>query len=168
MAIIQIVDYDPQWPAQFAALAEGVHAAFADGPPIAVEHVGSTSIPGLLAKPIIDLDVIIPSRADLPEAIRRLAVLGYIHEGELGIPSREAFRWPPDTFRHNLYVCAEDSAELRRHLLFRDYLRAHPEAARRYGQLKRDLAARYVTDIDAYCKDKTEFVQGILTMAQKA
>ena len=165
MGEIAIVDYDLTWPAQFEEIAGRVRAVFDD---VAIEHVGSTAVVGLAAKPIIDIDVIVPSVADVPDAIVRLATLGYTHQGDLGIPGREAFGWPPNTFRHNLYVCAEDSAELRRHLLFRDYLRAHPEAARRYGLLKRDLAARHVTDIDAYCEDKTEFVQWILTMAQKA
>ena len=147
---IEVADYDPAWPLRFADIAERIQAAFQDGPLVRVEHVGSTSVPGLAAKPIIDIDVVIPSRADLPEAIRRLATLGYEHQGDGGISSREAFQPPADTLYHHLYVCAEDSPELGRQLAFRDYLRAHQDAARQYGELKRDLAARHVTDIDAY------------------
>jgi GrpB-like predicted nucleotidyltransferase (UPF0157 family) len=160
-----VADYDPAWPLLFAGIAERVRAAFANGPPTRIEHVGSTSVPGLPAKPIIDIDVVIPSRADLPEAVARLAALGYEYQGDGGITSRESFRSPPDPPRHNLYVCAEDSPELRRHLAFRDYLRAHPDEARRCGDLKRELAARHVTDIDAYVNGKAEFVHGILRRA---
>ena len=159
---IKVVDYDPHWPMLFEDIAAPLRAAFADGLLTCIEHVGSTAVPGLPAKPIIDIDVVIPSRADLPDAIARLATLGYVHQGDLGITSRESFRRPPDSPPQNLYVCAEDSSELRRHLAFRDYLRAYPEEARRYGDLKRELAARHITDIDAYVDGKAEFVQDIL------
>ena len=156
-----VVDYDPAWPQLFEQLRDRVVAALGDLV-VAVEHVGSTAVPGLPAKPIIDLDVVIPAIADLPAAIERLATLGYVHRGDLGIPGREAFSRPPDTPPHHLYVCARDSAELRRHLLFRDYLRAHPEDARAYGALKRQLAARFRDDREAYTEAKTAFVADIL------
>lgn len=163
--LIEVVDYDPAWPVLFADITAPIRAAFAGGPPARVEHVGSTSIPGLPAKPVIDIDVVIPSRADLPDAIGRLAALGYEHQGDLGITSRDSFKSPAGTPCHNLYVCAEDSPELRRHLAFRDYLRAHPEDAQRYAELKRELAARHVTDINAYVDGKAEFVHSILQKA---
>ena len=156
-----VVDYDPAWPQLFEQLRDRVVAALGDLV-VAVEHVGSTAVPGLPAKPIIDLDVVIPAIADLPAAIERLATLGYVHRGDLGITGREAFSRPPDTPPHHLYVCARDSAELRRHLLFRDYLRAHPEDARAYGALKRQLAARFRDDREAYTEAKTAFVADIL------
>lgn len=159
---IEVVDYDLHWPALFADIAERVQAAFANSPLTGVEHVGSTAVPSLPAKPVIDIDVVIPSRAELPDAIARLAAIGYTHQGDLGITSRESFRQPDGTPRHNLYVCAEDSPELRRHLAFRDYLRTHPDDARRYAELKRELAARHVADIDAYVDGKAEFVHSIL------
>jgi GrpB-like predicted nucleotidyltransferase (UPF0157 family) len=162
---IEVMDYDPNWPVVFAEIAAHVRAAFADGPLVEIEHVGSTSILGLPAKPIIDIDVIVPGRADLPDAITRLATLGYVHQGDGGIPGREAFRSPPESPCHYLYVCAQDSAELRRHLTFRDYLRAHPLDAKRYGELKHDLAACHVTDIDAYVEGKTAFVEAVLAKA---
>ena len=162
---IEVVDYDPSWPALFAEIAARVDSAFSGGSLTRIEHVGSTAVPGLPAKPIIDLDVVIPSRTALPDAIVRLATLGYTHQGDLGIPSREAFRSPADPPPHNLYVCAEDSPELHRHLAFRDYLRAHPIGAKCYGELKRDLAARLASDIDGYVNDKAEFVQGVLIKA---
>ena len=163
--LIEVVDYDPAWPLAFAEIAARVGAAFTNGLQIKVEHVGSTSVAGLPAKPIVDLDVVIRSRADLPDAIMRLATLGYVHQGDGGIRGREAFQSPPQTPPHHLYVCAEDSAELGRHLAFRDYLRAHPGDAKQYGELKRELAARHTGDIDAYVQGKTAFVEAVLAKA---
>src|ERR1700758_3707621 len=94
-----IKEYDPQWPVLF----EELRVKFSDllGNMVsAIEHVGSTSVPGLAAKPIIDLDVLLASASYLPETIRRLATLGYKHEGDLGIAGREAFSTPPNLFAH--------------------------------------------------------------------
>ncbi len=159
-----VVDYDPAWPRLFEGLRDRVVAALGDLV-VAVEHVGSTAVPGLPAKPIVDLDVVILTAAELPAAIERLATLGYVHRGDLGIPGREAFSRPLDTPPHHLYVCAWDSAELRRHLLFRDYLRTDPEDARAYGALKRQLAARFRDDREAYTEAKSAFVAEILRRA---
>ena len=170
---IEIVDYDPAWPETFAGISQVVAAAL--GPlALRIEHVGSTAVPGLSAKPIIDLDVVTESPDVLPPVVEALNTLGYAHEGDGGIPSREAFRreggtvpadgsgrtWPA----HHLYVCPRDSEELRRHLRFRDHLRGHPDAASRYDALKRDLARRYANDIDAYVEGKSAFVEGILAV----
>ena len=170
---IEIVDYDPTWPETFTGISQVVAAAL--GPlALRIEHVGSTAVPGLGAKPIIDLDVVIESPRVLPLVVEALGTLGYAHEGDGGVPGREAFRsadgtvpadgsgraWPA----HHLYVCPVDSEELRRHLRFRDHLRGHPEAAARYDALKRDLARRYANDIDAYVEGKSAFVEGILAV----
>jgi GrpB-like predicted nucleotidyltransferase (UPF0157 family) len=156
-----IVDYDPRWAAIFLQL--GARLAATLGPlAIRIEHVGSTAVPGLAAKPIIDLDVVIASRDHLPAVIRRLRPLGYHHEGDLGVPGREAFTTPPDTCPHHLYVCAADSAALARHLAFRDLLRAHPETARAYGELKRSLAVRFGSDRTAYTDAKTAFTEAVI------
>ena len=122
-------------------------------------------MPGLSAKPIIDVDVVIPSRADLPDAITRLATLGYKHPGDLGITSREAFRSPTDAPLQNLYVCAEDSPELRRHLAFRDYLRADPNEARCYEELKLRLAAEFKDNRETYINGKSEYIEAVLRKA---
>lgn len=163
---VVIVDYDPSWPEQFAEIAARVRAAFADGPLIAVEHVGSTAVPGLAAKPVIDLNVVVSARGDVPNAIARLAELGYVHEGDKGVPGREAFLWSPGTRRHHLYLCLCDNTEHRRHVAFRDYLREHPGEAQRYEALKRDLAARFRDDRAAYNDGKTQFVEAVLKKAR--
>jgi GrpB-like predicted nucleotidyltransferase (UPF0157 family) len=163
-APVEIADYDPGWPAAFAALRDRLTAALG---PLAqrTEHVGSTAVPGLPAKPVIDLDVVIATRADLPEVIARLAALGYRHEGDLGITGREAFASPAAAPAHHLYVCTADSRELASHLAFRDYLRTHPEQARAYADLKRSLAAQFRSDRDAYSRSKAPFVEQALKAA---
>jgi GrpB-like predicted nucleotidyltransferase (UPF0157 family) len=161
-----VVDYDPAWPARFTALRAPLEMALGEVA-VAIEHVGSTSVPALAAKPIIDLDVVLRTEADVPAAAGRLASLGYFPEGDLGIPGRAAFTWPPQTPRHHLYVCALASTELRRHLLFRDYLRGHPETAAAYAAIKREVAARYRTQQDAYTEAKGPFIRAVLAAAEE-
>jgi len=165
-APVEIADYDPGWPAAFAELRNQIAAALG---PLArrIEHVGSTAVPGLPAKPVIDLDVVIAARADLPEVIIRLAALGYRHEGDLGITGREAFASPAAAPARHLYVCTADSPELARHLAFRDYLRTHPPQARAYAELKRSLAAQFRYDRDAYSRSKAAFVEQALAAAAR-
>ncbi|MGW8724773.1 GrpB family protein [Streptomyces sp. NPDC055808] len=162
---VHIVEYDPQWPLVFAGLADTVRRGLGSLI-LRVEHVGSTAVPGLSAKPVIDIDVVIPTRASMPEAVEALRELGYAHEGDMGIPGREAFAAPAGTPVHHLYVCAADSPELARHLAFRDFLRTHADSARRYDELKRDLAARYRHDRAAYSTGKTAFVEGVLAQTR--
>ncbi|HVS86005.1 MAG TPA: GrpB family protein [Gaiellaceae bacterium] len=154
---VEIVDYDPSWPAEFERLAERALAAL--GPlGVRAEHLGSTAVPGLAAKPVIDLALVIRSPDDLPGAVSVLGALGYEHEGDRGIPGLEAFAWPVGERRHHLYVCAEGAAELARMRAFRDRLRADPDEAAAYERLKRELAARHRHDRTAYTDAKTEFV----------
>jgi GrpB-like predicted nucleotidyltransferase (UPF0157 family) len=156
-----IDDYDPRWPAQyarFAARIERVLGALA----ARVEHVGSTAVPGLAAKPVIDLDVVVAREADRQEAIRRLADLGYEHEGDLGITGREAFRPPAGEARHHLYLMTAGAAELGRHLAFRDALRADPTLRDAYAALKRSLAERFPRDRAAYATGKSEFIAKVV------
>ncbi len=163
---IVVVDYDPTWPALFAALRAPVAAALGDLA-VAVEHVGSTAVPGLAAKPVVDMDVAIPSASALDAAIERLASLCYVHKGDQGILGRAAFDWPPHVRRHHLYVCAHDNAEYRRHLLFRDYLHAHPDVVAAYTALKRHLAARYRTQRETYTDAKGPFIGDVLARAEE-
>jgi len=134
---------------------------------VAIEHIGSTAVPGLPAKPIIDMDVAIRDTSDLPATIERLAPLGYIHQGEQSILGRDAFAWPTGMCRHHLYVCALDHGEYRRHLLFRDYLRAHADAEATYATVKRQLAKRYRTEREAYAEAKGPFVAQVLVQAEE-
>ena len=158
---VVLVDHDPAWPALFAELRDRVAATLGDLA-VAIEHVGSTAVPGLVAKPIVDIDVVVPSTASIPVAIERLAAIGYVHRGDLGIPGREAFSPPPGTPPHHLYVCPWEAPAWRRHVAFRDHLRAHPEVARAYADLKRQAARRFRDDRAAYTDAKTAFVEEIV------
>lgn len=159
---VTVVSYDQAWPGEFLKIL-GQLAPFILPPAIRIEHVGSTSVPGLWAKPIIDIDVVIRDMTVLPEIIARLAGIGYRHEGDLGIPGREAFCYDgkPELKAHHLYVCPESSPELRRHIAFRDYLRAHPDAVAEYGRIKREGAALFPDDIDAYIAHKSPVIEKI-------
>jgi GrpB-like predicted nucleotidyltransferase (UPF0157 family) len=110
---------------------------------------------------IIDLDVVLSSPTDLPEAIRLLARIGYAHEGDLGVAGREAFRSPPGEPRHHLYMLAPGANELR-HLSFRDALRADRDLRDRYAALKRSLAYSYKDDRKSYTQAKSAFINSIL------
>jgi GrpB-like predicted nucleotidyltransferase (UPF0157 family) len=157
-----IVDYDPNWPGLFQSLRKRIADALGDMA-AAVEHVGSTAVPHLPAKPIIDIDVLLASETTLSAAIKRLASLGYVHQGNLGIPEREAFRAPVNDPPHHLYVCPPSSAEFRRHIAFRDYLRAHSKDAKAYGDLKIALAERFREDRSAYNRAKGDFVAEMIS-----
>jgi GrpB-like predicted nucleotidyltransferase (UPF0157 family) len=160
MRRIEVVDYDPRWPETFERLHSRIWAALKDVA-LSVEHVGSTSVPGLPAKPIIDISIVVPDRSYVQTAISRLASLGYVHRGDLGIEGREAFANPDGLPAHNLYLCPRDTVALANHLAIRNYLRSHPEAATEYGELKRRLAERFPHDIDGYIDGKTTL---LLTM----
>lgn len=162
-----IEDYDPCWAQLFEVLRSRLSASL-DELASSIEHVGSTSVPGLAAKPIIDIDVLLRSSDELPEVIRRLADLGYEHKGDLGVIGREAFRGKAAAIQHHLYVCPPDSREYKRHVAFRDYLRSHPVDAHAYALLKRELACKYGTDREGYNLAKSEFVQRILQCTLQA
>jgi GrpB-like predicted nucleotidyltransferase (UPF0157 family) len=161
---LTIQDYDPSWPQRFETLRAGIAAALGEMVSV-IEHVGSTAVPGLAAKPIIDIDVVLRSATDLPQVIARLASLGYEHRGNLGVPGREAFRTPPSDWPHHLYVCPPDSQEYRRHLSFRDHLRSHREDRNAYAGLKRKLGGTCGDDREAYTQGKGGFVSEILRRA---
>jgi GrpB-like predicted nucleotidyltransferase (UPF0157 family) len=161
---IIIEDYDPRWPEQFEVLRSRISQSLGTLA-AAIEHVGSTAVPGLAAKPIIDIDVLLHSAADLPEAIARLAILGYQHQGDLGVAGREAFRAPSNDVPHHLYVHRPQSREYARHITFRNHMRANPEDARAYERLKHALALQYRDNREAYSLAKTEFVEAILLRA---
>lgn len=155
-----VLPYDPQWAADFESIRLELAEALGDLA-VSIEHVGSTAVPGLSAKPIIDLDVVIEDYAAFSEVVERLAEIGYIHQGDLGIPEREAFKYEhkPHLRKHHLYVCPRGSREIKRHLTFRDYLRSHPEAVKLYGQTKEQGAKLYPEDIDGYIAWKTPCIE---------
>lgn len=161
MKPVVVVDYDSNWPRLFDELRSLIWPAVSDIA-LSFEHVGSTAVPGLRAKPVIDACVVVQTRELVPPAIARIERLGYVHRGTLGVPDREAFRRPDHLPRHHLYLSPRDALSLRNQLGVRDYLRAHPGIAREYAALKTELALRFPDDIDRYIDGKTEFILGIL------
>lgn len=154
--------YDPAWAQDFRQIEQELKEALGDLA-LRIEHVGSTSVKGLSAKPIIDIDIVIPDYSRFDAVVAALEKIGYIHEGDLGIPGREAFKYSGKEHlrRHHLYVCTETSEELKRHLAFRDYLRSHPEAVREYSRVKEEGAALYPEDIDKYIEYKSPCIEKI-------
>ena len=146
----------PEWPLEFERLRDRAGAAVGELA-IAIEHVGSTAVPGLAAKDVIDL-VIVVAPGDVLLAVDRLSAIGYAHRGNLGVEGREAFDAPKGERDHHLYVSPTDSEELRAQLAFRDRLRESPELAARYEELKRELAVRFRNDRMGYTDAKTDFV----------
>ncbi len=161
MQTVVVVDYDPTWPDIFEQLRARVWPVVSDIA-LTIEHVGSTAVPGLAAKPIIDMTVVVPSAREVPLAIARLATLGYEHRGDLGIEGREAFTRPEDLPAHNLYLSAPGSLGLQNQLAVRDYLRTHPATAQAYGELKKRLAQQFPHDIISYIDGKTDLLLSIL------
>lgn len=163
--MIRVVDYDPAWPARFEKLRQTYAVALdaAGVPWKTIEHVGSTSVPGLAAKPVIDCDIVVADH-DVPAASAVLIELDFTPLGELGIPSRWAFREPPELPGTNTYVIVDGCLSLRNHLAVRETLRADPALRDRYGAVKKRVATT-ATDIDDYGRGKTALIQEILAAA---
>jgi GrpB-like predicted nucleotidyltransferase (UPF0157 family) len=161
-----VVPYDPAWPGSYEELRDRVDAVLT-GIPHVTEHVGSTAVPGLAAKPVIDLDVAVENQAAVGTAVRALATAGWQHEGDLGIAGREAFIPPADATYHHLYVVVSGSQPHRDHIDLRDYLRSHPAEAARYGELKYRLASLLKSDRAAYFSGKAELITDYLRRARR-
>ena len=164
---IEVVSYNPEWPKRFEEIRSRLVPVL-EGLCIGIEHVGSTSVPGLAAKPILDIDVVISSRLVFPAVRDALGDLGYTHRGNLEIPGREAFQRPPDTFPHHLYVCSVDTPNLHDHLILRDTLRARTDLRDRYAAVKREMAALHPHDIDAYIDGKGPLIAEIMAIGRAA
>jgi GrpB-like predicted nucleotidyltransferase (UPF0157 family) len=157
---VEVVDWSPQWAGQFDEVAAVLRDALADLASARVEHVGSTSVPGLAAKPVLDVDVVVAPR-DVPAAIAALESVGYEHRGDLGVTGREAF-FAPGPPPRNVYVCADGSANVRNHLAVRDVLRSRDDLRDAYADVKRALAADPGMDIDTYVAGKSAVLQQVL------
>ena len=159
-ASVIVLPYNKEWKSDFEKIKRELEAALGNLT-IGIEHVGSTSVEGLSAKPCIDIDVIIKDYSVFGAVVDRLNTIGYIHEGNLGIQDREAFKYTekPHLQKHHLYVCPQNSEELRRHLTFRNFLRSNPEARKKYGQTKETAAELFPNDIDRYIQYKSPCIE---------
>jgi len=168
-ALITIEPYSPHWPIEYQQLRD-VYEKHLKGLYHDIQHVGSTSVEGLAAKPILDIDIILGDESALSEIISRLQQIGYRYMGTMGIPGRHAFAAasvdvpigvPEGRMDHHLYVCMQGTLALENHIRFRDYLRNHPEALIEYAKLKQGLAVT-ATSMESYVSQKTAFIIGVL------
>ncbi len=155
-----VLPYDKAWESAFLDIKSEIERALG-GLVIGIEHVGSTSVKGMSAKPCIDVDVVIKDYSEFAAVARGLAAVGYVHEGDLGIKGREAFKYTnkPHLMPHHLYVCPQNSEELRRHITFRDFLRSNAEAVRKYSAVKKTAAELFPNDIDKYIEYKSPCIE---------
>ncbi|MGM2817401.1 GrpB family protein [Bacillus cereus group sp. Bce001] len=167
---ITIEVYNIKWESEFNKLQTLINDVMEESI-LSIEHVGSTSIKGLVAKPVLDIDIVIEDYGVFPKVVTKLEAIGYYHQAEWSYKGREAFGrkdafvpWDgesSDWMEHHLYVCDKESEELRRHIAFRDYLREHEDVAVEYGRLKEELA-RESKNRASYSESKTAFITNIL------
>jgi GrpB-like predicted nucleotidyltransferase (UPF0157 family) len=163
-----IVPYDPAWPKQYEVEKERLQEALGSLI-VQIEHVGSTAVPGVGAKPIIDIMIILSDINNISGCVLSLKNIGYEHLGEYGIPGRHFFRKfskKAGERTHHLHIVGAGNDFIEKHLLFRDYLRSNLETAQQYYQLKKELAAKYNNDRDSYTEAKTTFIESVLSNAK--
>lgn len=175
--------HNPNWVNEFKRL-ESLYLSTLGDLTLRIEHIGSTAIKAISAKPILDIDIVIAKESDFITVKKKLEDLGYIHNGDQGIPGREAFiRRNNDVpykqqsnpwANHHLYVCENDSRELKRHILFRDYLNTHPSERSEYESIKKHIEKEAKGDRKTYARIKesngpcTTFIERILKKAEES
>jgi len=167
LRMVEIIDYDPAWPREFRQERQRILRAIPHVD-LKIEHVGSTAVAKLAAKPIVDILVGVPRLRDAVDCIPRLSALGYryVPGVEVAMPYRRFF-WKHRNGRrtHHVHVLEPGHEAWRRHIVFRDYLRTHADVAREYEKLKRRLARKYRFAVSSYTHGKTEFVHAVLERA---
>ena len=160
MKKVEVVPHNPQWRDGFEVEAKQIAAALGDNV-VATHHIGSTAIPGIYAKPIIDVLVEVSDLAEADARSSAMQSLGYEVMGEFGIACRRYFRKDNQLGirTHHIHTFAVGTAEVERHLAFRDYLIAHPEEAQQYSELKRKLAEQHPQNMDGYIAGKDSFIK---------
>ena len=162
---VEVVPYDESWKKAFEEIKNEIEAEIGYLI-LGIEHIGSTSVEGMSAKPCIDIDVVIKDYSVFDEIVTRLEAIGYIHEGNLGIKDREAFKYSnkPHLITHHLYVCPHYSEELHRHITFRNFLRNNTEAVKKYSLVKEKAAELFPNDIDKYIEYKTPCIEELYSI----
>ncbi len=155
---VELVPHNPEW----SQLADEEAQRIQDGlsfPIIGIYHIGSTSIPGIKAKPILDFVMEVEDLEVVIQSIQEFEALGYESKGEYGIPGRQFFTRDTDGERsHHLHVFQTGHPDIERHTVFRDFLRANPQAAREYEKLKEGLAKRFPKQSGSYTEAKSDFI----------
>ena len=157
---VVVLPYDVAWQSAFEKIKGEIEETIGNLI-LGIEHVGSTSVKGMSAKPCIDIDVIIKDYSAFAAVVDGLKAIGYIHEGDLGIKDREAFKYLDKEHlqMHHLYVCPKYSEEFHRHITFRDFLRINPEAVKKYSLIKEKAAELFPYDIDGYIEYKLPCIE---------
>ncbi|HEX4205402.1 MAG TPA: GrpB family protein [Ktedonobacteraceae bacterium] len=169
MPTLIIEEYNPVWPVRFAEekqrIQERIGNFIED-----IQHVGSTSVPGLAAKPIVDIMVVIPDITQVERCVRPLESINYLYMGEYGIPDRHLFCKPgsvsPFERLYHLHMMDKTHEQYTFHLLFRNYLRKHTDVRDAYQQLKRDLAVQFGANREGYTNAKHNFIRSTIVKAQ--
>ena len=161
---IRVVPCDPGWPERFREEAASIASVFG-GELLSIHHIGSTSIPGMSAKPIIDIMPVVRDISKVEISNERMIENGYTPMGEYGITGRRFFIKDPEVRTHHVHTYQTDNPEVKWHLDFRDYLIAHEDDARQYAQLKATLAEQHRFDLEAYTQGKARFIKGVLAKA---
>jgi len=160
MRKVEVVPYNPSWPVLFEKERKLLQDILGDIP-VAIHHIGSTAVPGLAAKPIIDILMEVTSVNALDGFNDELSAVGYEARGEFGIPGRRYFKKGGDERTHHIHAFKSGDFNLTRHLAFRDYLRRHPDVASEYAALKMEIAAACNNDIYRYCEEKDAYVKRV-------
>lgn len=162
---IVITEYNPSWPKMFEQEAAAIKQILGENC-VAIYHIGSTAVPGLAAKPIIDIMPVVKKLTDVDQVSNQFESIGYEYMGEFGIAGRRYLRKGGDERTHQIHIFAKsDDVNINRHLAFRDYLRTHENIKNAYGELKIKLAQKYPYNIDGYCDGKERFVKEIESKA---
>jgi len=164
MRQVIVTPYQSSWPEAFQQAKEQLETIFGDHL-LAIHHIGSTSVPGLSAKPILDILPVVDSLDGIEAFDAAMEQIGYEAKGEFGMPGRRYYRKGGDNRTHHIHLYADGNPEIMRHVVFRDYLRQHPQEVEAYSTIKERLARQYPEDISAYIAGKDSFVK---TMEQRA
>lgn len=158
---VTVQPYEPKWISDFQAIKLGFEEALAQVTYTSIEHIGSTSVPGLPAKPIIDIDIVVTT-TNVHQAIAACEAVGYENLGQRNIPGRYSMGAYDRKPARNLYVCEEDCLSLKNHLAVRTLLRSNEDLRKEYGEFKRNLARKRWDSIDQYCEAKGPIINKIL------
>lgn len=162
----EVAEYDTSWPEKFASESKVIKSIFGEDA-LAIEHVGSTSVPGLPGKPTIDILVLVDTMSLVDKYAQPMTTAGYQDRGEYVVPGIRLFVKEADNARLvNVHVCPQGHGHTKDMLVFRDYLRSHPEEVTRYGKLKQELHKKYPDDYGVYRKEKDEYMEKLMERAQ--
>jgi len=163
---VEVSSHKEEWLSMFQVESEKIKGIFGNLV-LSVHHIGSTAIPNIKAKPVIDIMIEVVNICEVDKFNHQMEQLGYIAYGENGIPNRRFFSKGGDNRTHHVHIFEQGNSEITRHIAFRDYMIAHPEEAQKYSQLKQSLADKYPTNIEMYIEGKNDYIKSIDNKAQK-